>query len=129
MSYTPSTAREMDGGPVRYMACWSCRAQTLVETLSQYGARCFPCFEAYCAKGGPEIQAGQRIVRPDPARLRAFLRKLADGIRGAQTSQRGWADRLQERHQSGERLTPAQVRAYRYALSGRLVPIEVCDED
>ena len=66
--------------------------------------------------------APQRFVKPDPLKLSRYLRRLADGIASAQHSPRAWADRLREREDAGERLTPAQKEAWR---SGQGVREEV----
>lgn len=57
--------------------------------------------------------APQRFVKPDPVKLSRYLRKLADGIADAQRSPREWADRLRQREEAGDRLTPAQKDAWR----------------
>lgn len=95
MSYKPSQDEQQQDGPVRYLPCRYCGKQTLVETLSHYGARCLACFEAYCAAGS----------RNAP---------VTDDY--ADKGRRAWAHRLRDRHQRGERLTRAQVDAYEAAV-------------
>lgn len=63
------------------------------------------------ASSGPK--ESQRFVTPDPAKLRRYLTRLAQGIRDQQRTPRGWAERLREREEAGERLTPAQKEAWR----------------
>jgi hypothetical protein len=109
-----------DDGPVRYMACRWCQKQTLVETLSMYGARCFECFETYCNPAGDS----QRYIKPDPAKLRRYFTKLANGIREAQRNPRAWADALRAREESGEVLTPAQKAAWRGVHGGVIEAME-----
>jgi len=99
MSYKPSQDEQQQDGPVRYLPCRYCGKQTLVETLSQYGARCFSCFEAYCAEAGRKHYSVNRD---------ATIRIGQGGDGGP----RAWAYKLRERHQNGERLTRAQVEAY-----------------
>jgi hypothetical protein len=91
-----------ESGPVRYLPCKYCGKQTLVETLSQYGARCLPCFDAYCAQDG----TGRKSRGID----RAAIERIGKGGEGGP---RAWADRLRERHQAGERLTRTQIEAYK----------------
>jgi hypothetical protein len=74
--------------------CRWCNAPTLRETLSNYGARCFRCFEAWQAERHEVPDVGNK---PD---------------RGM----RDWAHALKRRHEAGERLTVAQVVAYKSAL-------------
>lgn len=101
MSYKPSANDPGESGPVRYLPCMYCGQHTLVETLSQYGARCLPCFEAYCSQTG----TGRKARGID----RAAIERIGNGGEGGPMA---WADRLRERHQSGERLTRAQIEAY-----------------
>ena len=76
------------------LQCRFCGKPTLRETLSQYGARCFECFTAYCSA---------RPFYPDTGD------KRIDGPRS-------WAHALKRRHEQGDRLTPSQVSAYKAAL-------------
>jgi hypothetical protein len=76
------------------LPCRWCNAPTLRETLTAYGARCFRCFEAW---------QNERREAPD----------IGDKTeRGA----RDWAHALKRRHEAGDRLTKAQVDAYKAAL-------------
>jgi hypothetical protein len=93
-----------------YIACKVCGKQTLIETLTEYGARCFECYGKHCGQGR---EHGQSFVKPDPVRLKRYLTQLANGIRESQRSPRSWADRLREREESGEHLTIAQREAWR----------------
>jgi hypothetical protein len=75
------------------LPCRFCGKPTLRETLSQYGARCFECFTAIAVvQHFPDV-GDKRIDGP-----------------------RGWAHALKRRHEQGDRLTPAQVSAYKAAL-------------
>lgn len=56
--------------------------------------------------------------RVDVPRMRRELVRLARSMSEAAQSPRRWAHGLRERHQRGERLTPAQVEAYQSALGG-----------
>lgn len=86
------------------LTCGWCGRDTQRETLATYGARCRPCFDAYCAEKPPRVeQPPAGVVPPGP---------------------RAWAYRLQWRHQQGERLTPAQVSMYRECLRNELTPVE-----
>ena len=75
------------------LPCMFCHAPTLRETLTQYGARCHRCFEAYLVAALP------------PAR------NIGD-----RADPRSWAKALKERHDAGERLTFAQRDMYRAVL-------------
>jgi hypothetical protein len=77
-----------------YMPCLFCREPTLRETLSLYGARCFKCYEAYCREPRVFHDVGKKSDDP-----------------------RAWAYALQRRHEAGERLTPAQVNAYKAVIA------------
>lgn len=90
------TARRM--GEDDGLSCWRCRQSANRETLSAYAGMCGPCFGAYCR----ETRA------PAP-------------ITGGRSE---WAFSLKARHDAGERLTPAQVDAYRCALLRGDVPQE-----
>lgn len=78
----------------RRLPCAWCKEPTLVATLTQYGARCFRCYEASC-----------RTQQPSPA--------IGDKRKGGP---KAWAHSLKAREQAGERLTPAQQAAWRDAL-------------
>ena len=86
-----------------YLPCRYCGKSTLVETLSNYGARCFACFGAYCAAAGSNSA---------PVTSEA----VSHIGQGGEGGPRAWAYRLRERHQGGERLTRAQVDAYQTVL-------------
>jgi hypothetical protein len=60
--------------------------------------------------------------RPDARRLRAEIVRLAQAMRQSAQNPREWARLLRDRHQRGERLTPAQVESYKGALDGRRMP-------
>ena len=108
MSYKPNgdeSAAEQ-APSYRYLPCRVCGKSTLVETLSNYGARCFSCFGAYCHNAGS---------RPGPV-SRAALKRIGQGGDGGP---REWAYRLREQHQGGGRLTRVQIDAYR-AVCGLL---------
>jgi hypothetical protein len=81
-------------GDVDRLPCMFCKTPTLRETLTQYGARCFTCYEAYCREPRTFPYVGDK-QRHGP---------------------RDWAHALQARHKAGEKLTPAQVDAYQAAL-------------
>lgn len=76
------------------LPCMSCRTPTLLVTLTEYGARCFRCYETYCST---RTLAPKRRLDPrdDP---------------------RNWARNLKARHDEGEILSPMQVDAYKAAL-------------
>jgi hypothetical protein len=76
------------------LPCRLCNAATQRETLTDYGARCFRCFEAWQNERHEVPDIGDRTGR---------------GLRD-------WAHALKRRHDAGERLTPAQVAAYKAAL-------------
>jgi hypothetical protein len=78
-----------DGG----MRCMFCHRPSQWATLSQYGARCFSCYESW-----------QRAPQTSP--------DIGDKRKGL----RDWAHALKRRHDAGERLTFGQIDAYRAAL-------------
>lgn len=79
------------------MACRWCEMATSVVTLSQYGGRCFPCFERY-------------LVTPQ----KPTSREIADRNAGGH---RAWALHLKAREQRGETLSIFQRLAWRDALA------------
>lgn len=86
----PSAVEEVSRLPCRW-----CQMPTLIATLNQYGARCHICYEAYCAEP------------PQSAPKMADKRKDGD---------RAWASVLKTRHESGEKLTGAQIAMYRAVI-------------
>jgi ribosomal protein L37AE/L43A len=79
--------------------CAFCGRASAWETLSSYGSRCGACYAAYCS-----------AYRPFPA------------IGDKSTSPRSWADALKARHEAGDRLTPAQITAYKTVIGMRHEP-------
>jgi hypothetical protein len=75
------------------LPCRFCGAPTPWAVLSHNGARCFRCYDAY--KAEPRIY-------PD--------------VGDSKSDRRGWALALQARHKAGDRLTAAQIDAYKAAL-------------
>lgn len=71
----------------------NCGTATPRATLAQYGARCFPCYEAYRREPQPRIYVGDK--REDP---------------------KSWAYALKAREEAGERLSPPQRDMWRQAL-------------
>jgi hypothetical protein len=58
MSYkSKSGLDDVEQQCTNYLPCRYCGKSTLVATLSQYGARCFSCFEKYCSMTPAEIKA------------------------------------------------------------------------
>jgi protein-arginine kinase activator protein McsA len=94
MSSYAKAVKEITQSSPQALRCRSCGATTAFETLSSYGARCGACYADYC-------RAKQYF--PDTGD------KRIDGPRG-------WAHALKRRHEQGDRLTPAQVSAYKAAL-------------
>ena len=80
MKYRDRTGTEVsvDGKdpPAAPQPCMWCGKVTLHATLVNYGARCFACFEAYCARGvrggGPGFASG----KPDTPQQAAMRRAL-----------------------------------------------------
>ena len=73
--------------------CRYCGATAAWETLSNFGARCGSCYADYCRAQQFFPDTGDKTVNP-----------------------RSWAHALKRRHEQGDRLTPAQVSAYKAAL-------------
>ena len=73
-----------------FYTCKTCGSVTSHSTLSDHGARCFPCYQSYC-------RAVQSPMSYPP---------IHDG-------QRKWAYLLKAREDGGERLTSIQRAAWR----------------
>jgi hypothetical protein len=84
--------------------CMICSKSTLTKTLSNYGARCFECFEHYCQAAPAADNGGARIPH--------------NPLGGAMD--RSWARRLQMREQLGEPLSKLQKTMWREALKREL---------
>lgn len=78
------------------MPCNGCNTLTKRSTLNTFGARCAPCYRAYCAT-------------PQPAPLLP-----AKGAKDLDP--KAWAKALRTREERGERLTVAQRQMWRDAL-------------
>jgi hypothetical protein len=76
------------------LPCSLCGAPTKRETLSDLGARCFPCYQSYCREQHEYPDVGNKHAR----------------------GPRDWAYALKRRHEAGERLTPVQISSYRSVL-------------
>lgn len=83
----------------RRRPCALCKGATLVEMLSQYGARCKRCYSAFLTEKLPTPQTMGNKVTGGP---------------------KDWAKALRERERSGDKLSPAQKEAWRSALGDRL---------
>lgn len=94
-SYTKARRELAEQSDENRLRCLRCGAATLRETMSQYGGRCFACYEAYCAEP----------------------RRFPDT--GTKGEPRSWAHALKRRHDAGEELSAAQVSAYQAALRAR----------
>ena len=103
--------RVADEASASYMACSFCGKQTLKSTLSEYGARCFECFEAYCRNGDPPV----RLTDEDKAEVMRKLLVLASNF-GRPADPKAWAYALRDREQSGERLSRVQRDSWRKAI-------------
>lgn len=79
--------------------CRRCKGDAPWQTLSDHGGMCFPCYAAYCREPQKWPDIGDKRNGP-----------------------RDWAHALKRRHESGERLTPAQITAYTAALRQHLEP-------
>lgn len=84
---------EMNGDVERRLPCRFCGQSTLIETLSQYGARCWSCYEAYCQQLQTSPHVGDKTGGP-----------------------RAWAYELRNREQRGERLSIVQREMWRQAI-------------
>lgn len=82
------TRKALEQQDTDLLPCRWCQKPTKRETLSNYGARCWKCYEAYC-------------IAPIPARD-----KIAISV--ADNHPHAWAHRLHARRQMGQRLSPAQ---------------------
>lgn len=96
-----------------HMACSFCKASTSVSDLNTYGARCRPCYDAYCAQANP---ARARSVGPMTlTQKKALIASLASVGKVAQNP-KAWAERLRDREQGGSYLTRVQRQAWREVL-------------
>jgi hypothetical protein len=88
-----------------YCPCGVCGTATLATTLSQYGARCFPCYERYCFgdAGAPIRVLTAREKRDIVLRLRDVLTQMQ------RRNPRAWIAKLEQREASGEKLSEAQM--------------------
>lgn len=59
--------------PETHLPCAWCRKPTIKETLANYGARCFQCYEAYCAEDAG-VKAGLRDT-PQQAEMRKHVKR------------------------------------------------------
>lgn len=111
--YTDAVKRMADAAPQdgSRLPCHLCGEPTLHATLTQYGARCYPCYERWCA----EPQTGPNV-----------------GDRRA-TGPLAWAHALKTREEAGERLTLSQKVMWREALgrpiTGAIPTWEQTDEE
>ena len=75
-------------------------------------------FKAICgrapAKAVPQL-SGQK-PEADPERVSEILRSMRRSV-GEAVDPIAWAEKLKRRHETGERLTPAQIAAYQAALA------------
>lgn len=83
------------------LPCRWCDTPTAHSTLSTYGARCYPCYLAYCREAQPSPDVGDKRNR----------------------GSRDWARALKHREESGERLSPAQRDMWREAI-GRSTTVD-----
>lgn len=88
------------------LPCRTCGKATLIVTLTNYGTRCFGCYEAYCG---------------EPQQKSMFL---ADKRRDT----KAWARALKAREEAGDRLSPAQRTMWREALKFELARHQHADE-
>jgi hypothetical protein len=94
MSYKNVVKEIVEHSATDRLPCRFCGTPTLKETLTLYGARCFNCYTSYCHSAPRCPNVGDKRI---------------DGPRG-------WAHALKKRHADGDRLTPAQITAYKAAL-------------
>ena len=70
MSQFSDVVKELRPADSNRSPCRWCGALTLNTMLTQYGARCLSCFEAYCAEGMAGGAKGFVQGRPDTMRRR-----------------------------------------------------------
>lgn len=105
---------------VGVMPCEFCGAQTEWETLSQYGARCGPCFTQYCTGGKKNPPMPSREEKTD------ILLRLKSAIFGKLQGPRAWAYKLKSMEDAGVSLTRTQSDAWRVAIPSS--PTEAASE-
>lgn len=83
-------------------ACHYCGMSTERATLSEYGARCGPCFTQFVTGGKPNPPM------PSIERRRAIVLRLKAALGGGSSNPYGWAHRLQAMRDAGQALSKAQ---------------------
>lgn len=73
--------------------CHRCAGTAAQSTLIAFGGHCGPCYAAYCREARSWPDVGNKEKNP-----------------------MGWAHKLRQRHEAGEKLTQAQIAAYRHTL-------------
>ena len=65
------TAEKMGYDPGNRLPCTPCGEATLIATLSNFGARCFACYQAYCRapRETPERSPAALAIRAEIAAL------------------------------------------------------------
>jgi hypothetical protein len=96
-----------------HMPCSFCKASTPTSDLAMYGARCRPCYDAYCAQMNPP--KGRSIGPMTLAQKKALIASLASVGKVAQNPKR-WAEVLRDKEQGGSYLTRVQRDAWREVL-------------
>ena len=101
-----------------HFPCSHCGQMAPREDLSNFGARCYGCFQSYCAEKNADVGCTRTLQ--DKLEILEALRSIAKA--SAQGS-KDWAKRLQAREEAGEELSVVQRRSWREALRGS--PAEV----
>jgi hypothetical protein len=113
MSTYRNTRRDVaiaDDYLANHLPCRRCNSLTDWDTLSNLGALCHECHQAWCAEANPVP-----MVRLSPSQRLATLRKLRDSI-NTPRDPKAWAWSLRDREHRGENLSKAQKDAWRVAL-------------
>ncbi len=105
--------------------CRWCGNSTPRDDLSRYGARCEPCYQAWCAEANPSWWPNRPLQPHEREALMRHAKKAVAKLRAKKPDPRAWAHALKAREEAGERLSPVQRDAWRIAL--RLLPSPIED--
>jgi hypothetical protein len=92
-----------------YLSCQDCKSATPIATLGQYGRRCRPCYDAYCAEGSSGGRDGYLQGAPDTADQRDMRKRLRENRPVGQTMAR---DVVLENVPVAQAATDQRVREY-----------------
>jgi len=104
--------------------CMACHGMAPRDDLTLYGARCRPCYDAWCAAANPAWMPNRALTPEERAKLRQHIRNGVAKIAAQATGTKTWAHRLQAREAAGEKLSEVQRKAWRDALGEHAIAVE-----